>query len=422
MVQKDSQMKPSLDATKTAALWEQGKWEDLTAIPMEALEGLSARADLSIFVAAAHFHFGNQIKTRAFVRQALSWGCDKQMINQVLFAGMENTFGCMSAAMGDKKTASRHFAASLSPILSGASAENASFVRRIREMARMGLLSDAAEILGAEISIESQNHSAEKSWISTLETSIEELSHELSLSLHREQLGDPQEKESAEDDPAAYAKARSVSQLGQDTWVLENTDYKKNGYFVEFGATNGILLSNTFLLEAGFGWKGICAEPNPYFFNQLKENRQCITSPACISGETGREVEFIMADVFGGFAEYANDDMHGEKRSAYVDQGKVQTLPTISLHDFLKENKAPKKIDYLSIDTEGSEYEILSNFPFEKWDIQLLSIEHNFTPLREKIHELLVKNGYERIKVEWDDWYKLKPVKKKRSVKPKPKV
>ena len=80
-------------------------------------------------------------------------------------------------------------------------------------------------------------------------------------------------------------------------------------------------------------------------------------------------------------------------------------LTTNSLEDFLEKHDAPRQIDYLSIDTEGSEYEILAAFPFEDWDIRLITVEHNFTPMREDIRTLLERHGYVRQEVEWDDWY-----------------
>jgi hypothetical protein len=86
----------------------------------------------------------------------------------------------------------------------------------------------------------------------------------------------------------------SPSQLGQDLCVLEQTNYKKGG-FVEFGATDGVLLSNSYLLEKEFGWQGLCAEHNPKYFKQLQKNRNCTVNEACIAGETGKVVEFVTA-------------------------------------------------------------------------------------------------------------------------------
>ena len=57
---------------------------------------------------------------------------------------------------------------------------------------------------------------------------------------------------------------------------------------------------------------------------------------------------------------------------------------------------APKNIDYLSIDTEGSEYEILKTFDFDKYNSKVITCEHNYTPARNKIYSLLSANGYQR--------------------------
>lgn len=74
----------------------------------------------------------------------------------------------------------------------------------------------------------------------------------------------------------------------------------------------------------------------------------------------------------------------------------------------LKKYNAPKKIEYLSIDTEGSEFEILNNFNFNEYEFKIITCEHNFNKNREKINNLLSKNGYIRKYVgfsDYDDWY-----------------
>ena len=94
--------------------------------------------------------------------------------------------------------------------------------------------------------------------------------------------------------------------------------------------------------------------------------------------------------------------MHGDKRAAYLAAGQVVSLIGISLNDFLEQHKAPREIDYLSIDTEGSEFEILQDFPFERWHIRLLTVEHNFTQRRIDIRALLEKNGYLCMEQQWE--------------------
>ena len=81
---------------------------------------------------------------------------------------------------------------------------------------------------------------------------------------------------------------------------------------------------------------------------------------------------------------------------------------TISLIALLKKYNAPKEIDYLSVDTEGSELDILSAFDFNEYRFNCITIEHNFTENREKLKFLLEQNGYKRVfehLSKWDDWY-----------------
>ncbi len=101
---------------------------------------------------------------------------------------------------------------------------------------------------------------------------------------------------------------------------------------------------------------------------------------------------------------FSNVDRHSKSRQT----GTKYEVQTISLADLLKKYDAPKQIDYLSIDTEGSEFEILETFDFNAYDIKVITCEHNYTPMKQKLYELLTKNGYERKFSEFslfDDWY-----------------
>lgn len=390
--------------------WQFGDWESLAKLERDTLQQHPDRAKLALLAAAGHLQKGDTQTARQFTWLAQDWGCSKKLVSQILIAGVHNSLGCAAAASGQDQRAIQHFKLAISVVMPHSDVLLLGQTRMIRETAKLGLLPQAAHLMDKELADMKQAPILESSRLKIFETELELLHYELSLAQQRQQLFHPSSKiitASAEGSPSwiEALKAKSVSQLDQDLWVLEKTGYKRQGYFVEFGATDGVLLSNTWLLEKEFGWKGICAEPNPKFFAKLKTNRQCAVSEQCISGETGKQVEFIFADAFGGSQEYANEDMHAEKRAAYRATGQVATLTTISLNDFLKYHGAPREIDYLSIDTEGSEFEILQAFPFDQWKIQLLTIEHNFTERRADIRKLMERHGYRCLEQQWDDWY-----------------
>jgi len=212
------------------------------------------------------------------------------------------------------------------------------------------------------------------------------------------------------DDQIAYfvknLLERSAAQLGQDLFVLSELNLKREGFFVEFGSTNGVDLSNTVLLEKDFGWNGILAEPARCWHNALKNNRACHIETRCVWSSSGSVLTFSEAEwaELSTISAYKSSDLHERtrKRSHSYD------VETISLVDLLDSYRAPKFIDYLSIDTEGSELEILAAFDFEKYRFGVISCEHNFTPAREQIMRLLGSHGYTR-KYEdvslYDDWY-----------------
>ena len=202
----------------------------------------------------------------------------------------------------------------------------------------------------------------------------------------------------------------SRSQNRQDLFVLSELSFKVNGFFVEFGATNGIDLSNTYLMESRLGWNGILAEPAKVWHPEILINRKSHIELDCVWKSTGEKLHFN--EVTGGkeksvlstIDSFSEIDNHRNQRKS----GSKYQVNTISLIDLLVKYNAPREIDYLSIDTEGSEYEILNAFDFDAFDIKIITCEHNYTPARERIYNLLTSNGYER-KLEgfslFDDWY-----------------
>ena len=194
----------------------------------------------------------------------------------------------------------------------------------------------------------------------------------------------------------------SKSQLRQDLFVLSELGFKREGFFVEFGAANGIKNSNSYLLETKFSWDGILAEPAKIWHRDLLNNRSVNIETDCVWKATGEKL--IFNEIFKSAQLSSLNYFSNYKR------GKKYEVNTISLEDLLDKFDAPKVIDYLSIDTEGSEFEILNSFNFKKYKFKILTCEHNYNSNRDHIHNLLINNGYKRKFVKtslWEDWYVL---------------
>ena len=203
------------------------------------------------------------------------------------------------------------------------------------------------------------------------------------------------------------------SQLYQDVFASFIIGEKFEKTYLEFGATDGLNLSNSYLLENSFNWKGVLSEPSPQWHEALIKNRKksdIITK--CIWKESGKKLDFFMSDA--GELSTLKDFLESDKISMPInnkmrkESGKTISVETISLNDLVREyfnNICPS---YISIDTEGSEYEILKAFDLNKYRPKLFTIEHNFTENHTKLDELLISSGYVRIfrkLTAFDAWY-----------------
>lgn len=202
------------------------------------------------------------------------------------------------------------------------------------------------------------------------------------------------------------------SQMRQDLFVLFVTNMKQNGYFVEFGACDGIELSNTLTLEKDFKWFGILSEPCVFWIDSLKNNRKCSIDERAVWTKNNESLLFNQVQhiqTLSNIDIINPDDWASPIRNE--DRNIKYEVKSVTLETMLKEHNAPKIIDYMSIDTEGSEYEIIKDFDFSKYDIKIITIEHNNTGKRGMIYDLLNNNGYKRVLEEdyihmnQDDWY-----------------
>lgn len=170
-------------------------------------------------------------------------------------------------------------------------------------------------------------------------------------------------------------------------------------YYVDVGANHGWSISNTFLLDK-LGWRGLCVEPHE---TAGYEDRTCIIDRSIVGGVEDQEVEFV----FGDESAYGGKEKFLGIHAADAHRGTKETRNSTTLEKILEKHHAPKFIDFLSLDTEGSEYEILSALDLDKWIFGHLAVVHNMEePKRGQIRKLLLAHGYvQDQEVNFDDWY-----------------
>jgi FkbM family methyltransferase len=197
----------------------------------------------------------------------------------------------------------------------------------------------------------------------------------------------------------------SYAQRFQDMYGLWENNFATEGYFVEFGVMGGIAFSNTYVMEK-VGWDGVVSEPHPGQTKRVQKARSCTVSTKCVHDSTGDTITFHAVKgrpALSTIQGFGTTDERSHFREEYV----AHEVETITLNDLLDEAGAPDVVDFLSIDTEGSEAVILRAYDFERRPIRALVVEHNDVQ-REELYELLTGQGYRR---KWthlsghDDWY-----------------
>lgn len=205
----------------------------------------------------------------------------------------------------------------------------------------------------------------------------------------------------------------SNSQLNQDLNIIKYFNKKKNGYFIEIGANDGVHMSNTYKLEKEYKWDGICIEPIPAIFQNLRNNRKCKCINMAISNESNKSVDFVIkkchliSGIYKNLDEYVTIDGIKHHRGFNKDLDKIIKVNTIRLDDLLENENAPSLIDYLSLDTEGSELDILKSNNFDKFNFKVIDVEHNFVePRRTDIRNFLENKKYKfNLENKFDDNY-----------------
>jgi FkbM family methyltransferase len=199
------------------------------------------------------------------------------------------------------------------------------------------------------------------------------------------------------------------SQLLQDLWVISQHG-KVPGFFLDIGAGHPINISNSWVLQSQFGWKGITFEPNAEFsllHSQIRRSSDVETLKYAVTPERQEFMNYKSDGEYGGNPDNFPGDLHSE-RNKLREKIPTEKVQAITLGEVIASRNLTK-IDYLSLDIEGGELDILKSFPFEICQIHLITVEHNYRgeDIRE-IDAFLKKMNFERsleFETEWDAFY-----------------
>jgi hypothetical protein len=168
--------------------------------------------------------------------------------------------------------------------------------------------------------------------------------------------------------------------------------FPSGGYFVEAGAHDGVGDSQTYRLEQ-LGWDGLCVEPSNCGVQGLRKNRRCSVDNRVLWDRSG-EVKFWEARgdfvELSGVHEAFHFDEHNRARFPFhTSMRQCDTLTTV-----LSDHDAPPVIEFLSLDTEGSELVILAAHDFERYRFRFIQVEYCTEQRRKNLLELLTPKGY----------------------------
>ena len=181
----------------------------------------------------------------------------------------------------------------------------------------------------------------------------------------------------------------SHAQFDQELFVLNKLNFARSGYFIDVGAADGNYLSNTWLLEKKYGWTGILVEPAKRFHSHLFKERNSIISTKCLFSTSGQQLKFVETyhGVLSTLKGFERPDIKED------DVKETYTVESITLNRLLDEHGAPYLIDYLSIDTQGSEFEILKAIDLGRYSFKIITVDHGGLEERDEIYSLLRHMG-----------------------------
>lgn len=186
--------------------------------------------------------------------------------------------------------------------------------------------------------------------------------------------------------------------------MAETFHYRRDAFFLEFGAFDGVTASNTLMLEQTLGWSGIVVEANPTYYPSVCKHRQCVTVNAALWPTSRESVDMIDAHGLTSMEQYQNVDHLGDVRESIAKRR--FSIDTVNPTELLARYRVADRIEYLSLDVEGCEMDVLQAIDFSYYQIALMTVEHSQVPERQAaVRDFLLPLGYVALERFYDDWF-----------------
>lgn len=190
---------------------------------------------------------------------------------------------------------------------------------------------------------------------------------------------------------------RMITQFVENHWPAG-----RSGFYVEIGAWNGYKKNSTIVLER-LAWDGVCVEPTPTSFAELKNNRTCRCLNVAVFDHVG-EMEFVVfrdRPEWNGIAK-TFDQAHARKaQEKYGQEIEIIKVPCVTWAEL----ELPRRIDYLQVDVEGAELQILGTVPWQEVDIEYICLEDNASMTGDYTYRNYMRDlGYEILRQDHQDF------------------
>ena len=194
--------------------------------------------------------------------------------------------------------------------------------------------------------------------------------------------------------PAPDAATTYRAQNGEDRWLADYFGHKSQGFFVEVGAYDGVNLSNTYHFER-IGWAGVLVEPDPDKAAHCRAHRPGSKTHQCAavgSAEVG-EIAFYRVADGEVFSTTAPRDQYDQRIANMGLASAPMRVPARTLDAILEEAGA-HGVDFVSIDVEGAETEVLRGFDIRRWRPAVVVVESNAKFRLPEVRDYFVAHGY----------------------------